>query len=94
MMISDQTLIKVVFFSIFIFRQLASELWPGSTAVEANDDDESHADADGGEVEEDLEKQIAKELASIKRPRKERTFGMLHPHCLHDLESRVEWLIT
>jgi len=58
--------------------------------VEA-DDDASHAGSDDGEVEEDLEKQIAKELASIKRPRREQRFGMLHPH---DPENRFEWLIT
>ncbi|KAI0272169.1 hypothetical protein BGY98DRAFT_1002353 [Russula aff. rugulosa BPL654] len=59
-----------------LFESLASELWPESTAaaVEA-DDDESHAGSDVGEVEEDLEKQIAKELASIKRPRKEQRFA-------------------
>ena len=84
---------QVVFIFFFIFLQLASEIWSGSAAVGA-DDDESHAASDGGEVEEDLEKQIAKELASIKRPRKEQMFGMLHPHCLHDPEIRVEWLIT
>jgi hypothetical protein len=70
---------QVVLFLNLRSLQLASELWPGSATVEA-DDGESHADADGGEVEEDLEKQIAKELASIKRPRKEQRFGMLHLH--------------
>lgn len=52
-----------------------------SAAVEAYGG-ECHADSDddgGGEAEVDLEKQIAKELASIKRPRKEQRFGMLHP---------------
>ena len=46
-------------------------------AVEA-DDEESHNDPDGGEVEEDLEKQIANELAFIKRPRREQRFGKFH----------------
>ena len=85
--------INQVEFFFLRFLQLASELWPGSAAVEASDD-ESHADADDGEVEEDLEKQVARELASIKRPRKEQKFGMLHPHCPHDPEIRVDWLIT
>ena len=85
MMMSDQTLILIVFLFLH-FLQLASELWPVSAAAAVEgDDDESHADSDVGEVEEDLEKQIAKELASIKRPRKEQMFGMLHPqHRPHD----------
>ena len=81
-MISDQRFIEH-------FLQLASELWPGSPAAAGadGDDDEGHADSDDGEVlEEDLEKQIAKELASIKRPRKEQMFGMLHPP--HDNDPR------
>lgn len=67
-----------------------------SAAVEA-DGGESHADSDDddGEAEVDLEKQIAKELASIKRPRKEQRFGMLHPTFVRMIrETRVEWLIT
>lgn len=60
-----------------LFESLASELWPGSAVVEETGDDESHAnsnDSDDHEVEEDLEKQIAKELASMKRPRNEKRF--------------------
>jgi len=64
-----------------LFESLACELWPGSDAVQA-DDDEGHADSDDGEVEEDLEKQIAKELASIKRPRKEQRFDQ---HAVRDI---------
>jgi hypothetical protein len=57
------------------------------------EDGQSHNDPDGGEVEEDLEKQIANELAFIKRPRREQRFGTLHTHCPHGLGVRVEWLI-
>jgi len=66
-----------------LFESLGSELWPESTTVEANAD-ESHADSDHDVevLEEDLEKQIAKELASIKRPRKEQRFDQ---HALRDL---------
>ena len=77
----------------FIFLQLASELWPELASAEA-DDEGSHNDPDDGEVEEDLEKQIAKELAVIKRPRREQRFGTSHTHCLHGPEVRLEWLIT
>ena len=80
--------IKSCVFLSSSFLQLASELWPGSAAVEAD------ADSDDGELEEDLEKQVAKELASIKRPRQERKFGMSHPHCPRGPEIRVEWPIT
>jgi len=82
-----------VFLCYLQFLQLASELWPGSTAVEANDD-QSHPDPDDGEVEEDLEKQISKELASIKRPRREQRFGTSHSRCPHAPGIRVDWLIT
>ena len=76
----------------FFYLQLASELWPeGSAAV---DDAESHDDSDDGEVDEDLEKQIAKELAVIKRPRREQRFGTLHTRFPHGADVRVERLIT
>jgi len=62
-----------------LFESLASELWPESAAADASDDEEGRRNAlDDGAVEEeevDLEKQIAKELASIKRPRKEQIFA-------------------
>lgn len=38
--------------------------------------DESDCPDDGSENTEDIETQIAKELATIKRPRKEHRFGM------------------
>jgi tRNA acetyltransferase TAN1 len=73
--------------------QLASELWPGvSASVEA--DEKGHNDPDDGEVEEDLEKQIAKELAVISRPRREQRFGTLHTRFPHGADVRVERLIT
>ena len=66
-----------------VFFQIASELWPATAAAEASDE-ESHGDPDDAaavDVEEDLEKQIAKELATIKRPRKEQQFGMFLYSC-------------
>jgi len=57
-----------------LFESLASELWPELAAVEV-DGEQIHNDPDGGEVEEDLEKQIANELAFIKRPRREQRFA-------------------
>ena len=62
---------------VCFFFQIASELWPVTAAAEASDE-ESHGDPGDAavDVEEDLEKQIAKELATIKRPRKEQQFGM------------------
>ncbi|KAI9511006.1 hypothetical protein F5148DRAFT_454674 [Russula earlei] len=53
-----------------LFESLASELWPETPATEADDDD-GHDDSGV----EDLEKQIAKELASIKAPRKGQRFA-------------------
>ena len=52
--------------------QLANELWPTESNGLKDGDDES--DIDGGGAD-DLEKQIAKEVASMKRPRKETRFG-------------------
>jgi len=59
-----------------LFESVASELWP-VTAAAGGSDEESHGDSDDAavDVEEDLEKQIAKELATIKRPRKEQIFA-------------------
>ncbi|KAH9064035.1 hypothetical protein EDB87DRAFT_1557647 [Lactarius vividus] len=56
-----------------LFESLASELWPETAAVPDGASDED--DPDEGAVTEDLEKQISKELASIKRPRKEQIFA-------------------
>jgi len=62
-----------------LFESVASELWPDTAVAEASDE-EGHDDSDDGavgdDVEEDFEKQVAKELATIKRPRKEQRFGM------------------
>jgi len=61
-----------------LFESVASELWPDTAVAEASDE-EGHDDSDDGaigdEVEEDFEKQVAKELAAIKRPRKEQQFA-------------------
>ena len=52
--------------------QLANELWPTEGTATGNGSEES--DDDGGA--DDLEKQVAKEVASMKRPRRETRFGM------------------
>jgi tRNA acetyltransferase TAN1 len=68
-----------------LFESLASELWPETAAVPdaAASDDDGRDDPDDGAVMEDLEKQLSKELASIKRPRKEQIFGKcVTPYCL------------
>ena len=55
--------------------QLSEEMWPaghGAGADAKSDDDDEDEDEDGG----DIEKQIAKEMTSMKRPRKEQRFGM------------------
>ena len=54
--------------------QIASDIWPESTS----DDErgcETKNEGDGAEGGYDLEAQVAKELVSIKRPRKEQRFG-------------------
>lgn len=56
-----------------LFESLASELWPETAPVSDGAGDED--DPDEGTVTEDLEKQLSKELASIKRPRKEQIFA-------------------
>jgi len=67
-----------------LFESLASELWPETDAGarEAGDEDGHDNSDDGTAEEEDLEKQMAKELASIKRPRREQRFDQ---HTLCDL---------
>ena len=50
-----------------IVKQVASELWPENL--------DSDGDIRSGDDEDDLEDQIAKELALMKHPRKERRFG-------------------
>ncbi|KAJ8468181.1 hypothetical protein ONZ51_g9803 [Trametes cubensis] len=55
-----------------LFESLANELWPTDTAEAADAQGESDEE-DGGA--DDLEKQIAKEVASMKRPRKETRFA-------------------
>ena len=53
--------------------QLANEVWPTESDGLKDGDDES--DGDGGGAA-DLEKQIAREISSMKRPRRETRFGM------------------
>ena len=56
-----------------VFGSVASELWP----EEADDDD---GEDDLHDRADDLEKQIAREVESMKRPRKEQRFGKSLPH--------------
>ncbi|KAI0649360.1 hypothetical protein C8Q79DRAFT_508792 [Trametes meyenii] len=55
-----------------VFESLANQLWP-TEASEIADTPRSSDEEDGGA--DDLEKQIAKEVASMKRPRKETRFA-------------------
>lgn len=75
---------------MFFFSQVASELWPVTTG----DEEVHHGDSyvSPVDVEEDVEKQIAKELATINRPRREQTFGMAHFLLYSD--ARVDRLIA
>ncbi len=59
----------------FVGFQLANQLWPAKS-VTASDEPQDSDDDDDGEGADDIEKQIAKEVASMKRPRKETRFGM------------------
>lgn len=54
--------------------QLANQLWPAESVTASGEPEGSDDDDDGGA--DDIEKQIAKEVASMKRPRKETRFGM------------------
>ncbi|KAH9945335.1 uncharacterized protein BXZ73DRAFT_96321 [Epithele typhae] len=56
-----------------VFESLANRLWPQKGPSDGKDPDES--DEDGGGGADDLENQIAKELASMKRPRRETRFA-------------------
>jgi len=53
--------------------QIASDVWPESGLDDGKESDGAN-NSDGAE-DSDLEAQVAKELASIKRPRKEQRFG-------------------
>ncbi|RPD61192.1 hypothetical protein L226DRAFT_560338 [Lentinus tigrinus ALCF2SS1-7] len=55
-----------------LFESLANDLWPAEGSGLKNDDDESDEDEAGAD---DLEKQIAKEVSSMKRPRRETRFA-------------------
>lgn len=58
------------------------------------DEEGHHGDSDVSPVgvEEDFEQQIAKELATIKRPRRDQIFGM--SHFLLSSDARVDRLIA
>lgn len=57
--------------------KLASELYPelGTGNAGTGNEEETATNSDQ-EEEEDLEKQLAKELAAMKKPRKQQIFGM------------------
>lgn len=55
-----------------LFESLASEMWPDDSTKIQKDGDELSGDDDD---DDDIEKQIAKEVASMKRPRKEQRFA-------------------
>jgi len=56
---------------LMVTAQIASDIWPEA----ATDYDRECDKANESDEAEDLEAQVAKELASIKRPRKEQRFG-------------------
>ncbi|PCH42476.1 hypothetical protein WOLCODRAFT_102214 [Wolfiporia cocos MD-104 SS10] len=56
-----------------LFENIASELWPDDSLKAAQGEDGS--DDSEEEDDGDIEKQIAKEVASMKRPRKEQRFA-------------------
>ncbi|KAH8099982.1 hypothetical protein BXZ70DRAFT_989692 [Cristinia sonorae] len=55
-----------------LFESLSNELWPEESAVDSAQAGDSDVDADDSES---LEAQIAKEVAAMKRPRKEQRFA-------------------
>ena len=55
--------------------QLSERLWPSEDSIDAKDE---APDAENS-MEDDLEKAIANEVKSLKRPRKEQKFGALVP---------------
>lgn len=55
--------------------QLGNQLWPVESVVASDELQGLDGDGDDGGGD-DIEKQIAKEVASMKRPRKETRFGM------------------
>ena len=59
-----------------IASQYAAEMWPSgsSPSSEATGTAEDSEDDEAGD-DEDIEKQIAKEMSTMKRPRKETRFG-------------------
>ena len=53
------------------YKKLADELWPSLETPKVDEDDEDKAD------EEDIEKAVLKEVERMKRPRKEKWFGIV-----------------
>ena len=60
--------------ALTVTAQVASDIWPEVATDDDQERDRANEsdEADGGD---DFEAQVAKELASIKRPRKEQRFG-------------------
>ncbi|TBU49750.1 hypothetical protein BD309DRAFT_1006016 [Dichomitus squalens] len=58
-----------------VFESLAKQLWPTESASTADEPQDSDVDDEEGGGADDIEKQIAKEVASMKRPRKETRFA-------------------
>lgn len=64
-----------------LFEQYAVQMWPNESSTPSNVEDEAESGTDGdGEGEEDIEKQIAKEMSSMKRPRTVARFGRFSVH--------------
>ena len=59
---------------LIVTAQIASDIWP-ETAPDGNRECDGADESDDAEGGEDFEAQVARELASIKRPRKEQRFG-------------------
>lgn len=59
-----------------LFEQYAAEMWPGESSAAADAGDEDNSDED--DEDDDIEKQIAKEMSTMKRPRKETRFGRFY----------------
>lgn len=60
--------------ALTVTAQIASDIWPEATA-DGDKERDGASDSDEAEDGDDLEAQVAKELASIKRPRREQRFG-------------------
>ena len=54
--------------------QLSNELWPPTQPADVSNTGDNDSDA-GAEDDDNIEAQIAKEVASMNKPRRERRFG-------------------